>query len=184
VIEIRPYRPSDLGRLHAIDQAAFEPALAWSLAELRGFISWRRAHTLVAERTAEPSRSARSAPSGGGAGGAAAPPPPPVTVGFATCLVERAGIGRVTTLDILPEEQRQGLGSRLLAALESWLWGQGARLILLETVVGPRGARAFYERHGYAVLERLPRYYGDGRDAFLMGKKRAPAAQPSGEGPG
>jgi ribosomal protein S18 acetylase RimI-like enzyme len=178
VIDIRPYRPSDLGRLYAVDQAAFEPALAWSLAELRAFVSWRRAHTLVAERTAEPSRSARSA------GGAAAPPPPPVIVGFATGLVERAGIGRVTTLDILPEEQRHGLGSRLLAALESWLWGQGARLILLETVVGPRGARAFYERHGYAVLERLPRYYGDGRDAFLMGKKRAPAAQPGGEGPG
>jgi ribosomal-protein-alanine N-acetyltransferase len=174
MIAIRPYRPSDLARLHSIDQAAFEPALAWTMAELRGYVSWRRAHTLVAERPAVPE---------GGAGAAEPQAAHAAIVGFVTGFVERAGIGRVTTLDVLPEEQRRGLGSRLLAAFESWLWTEGARLILLETVAGPRGARAFYERHGYAALERLARYYGDGRDAWLMGKNRAPALAPGGEGP-
>jgi ribosomal protein S18 acetylase RimI-like enzyme len=158
-IEIRPYRPSDLRRLHAIDQAAFDPSLAWSLEELRGFVSWRRAHTLVAESEG-------------------------VIVAFASGLITRTGIGHVTTLDVLPAAQRQGLGSRLLAVLESWLWAQGVRLILLETVVGPAGARAFYEKHGYVVLERLPRHYGNGRDGYLMAKKGAPALAPGREDAG
>src|SRR5262249_5103866 len=145
-IELRPYRPSDLARLHAVDQAAFAPDLAWSMAELRGYVHARRAHTLVAEKAGE-------------------------IVGFATGVLER-DIGHISTLDILPAEHRQGLGSGLLGALEEWLWAQGARWIVLETVVGPHGARDFYKRHGYVVLERLPRYYGRGQDAWLMGKKR------------
>ena len=154
-ILIRPFKPSELRRLHAIDQAAFEPPLAWSFEELRGYVSWRRAHTLVAER--EPDPPLREAE----------------IVGFASGLLARAGIGHVTTLDVLPDAQRQGIGSRLLTALESWLWMRGARLILLETVAGARSARAFYEKHGYAVLERLPGHYGKGQDGFLMGKERA-----------
>jgi ribosomal protein S18 acetylase RimI-like enzyme len=159
VTEIRPYRTSDLRRLHAIDQAAFEPSLAWSMAELRAYVCGRGVHTLVAEERGE-------------------------AVGFISGRVGRAGVGRISTLDILPAEQRKGLGSRLLEALESRLWREGARWILLETVTGPATARAFYERHGYVVLERLPHYYfsgGGGQDAWLMGKERAPALAPDGE---
>src|SRR5580693_9770922 len=53
VIAIRPYRTSDLRRLHAIDQAAFEPSLAWSMAELRAYVCGRGVHTLVAEERGE-----------------------------------------------------------------------------------------------------------------------------------
>src|SRR5579863_7847355 len=142
-MRIRPYSPSDLPQLHAIDQAAFEPALAWSVGELRSFVAWPRSCTLVAECDGE-------------------------VVGFTCGAMIGPRNGHVATLDVLPGRQRQGIGTVLLGEIESWLWGRGAQSILLETSVDPGGARAFYERYGYAVIERLAHYYGRRRDAWLM----------------
>jgi ribosomal-protein-alanine N-acetyltransferase len=146
-MRIRPYSPTDLLRLHAIDRAAFEPALAWSLAELRSFLTWPRSCTLVAEDDSE-------------------------IVGFVCGTMIGPRSGHVATLDVMPDRQRRGLGGQLLGELEAWLWDRGAQRIRLETSVDPGGARAFYERFGYVVLERLSDYYGRRRDAWLMERRR------------
>jgi ribosomal-protein-alanine N-acetyltransferase len=146
-MNIRPYSPADLWRLHAIDQAAFEPSLAWTLSELRSFIAWPHSCTLVAEHENEP-------------------------IGFVTASLVKSNTGHISTLDVLPAWQRQGVGSQLLAAIEEWLWKRGAKRVLLETSVGTEGAREFYERYGYAVVDRLANYYGRRRDAWLMARNR------------
>ena len=148
---IRDARPEDFERLHAIDRAAFPPELAYSRRELAQWIGSRGCRTWVAEAAGE-------------------------VVGFAVACVERRGLAHLATLDVAPGRQRRGVGGRLLATAEAWLWEAGAREIALETAVGEAGARAFYERHGYRAVRRLPRYYRRGLDAWLMVKERATRA--------
>jgi ribosomal protein S18 acetylase RimI-like enzyme len=52
--------------------------------------------------------------------------------------------------------------------------------VFLETAVDNAAAIAFYERHGYRVLQTLPRYYHGELDALLMGK-RLPAVTAANE---
>jgi [ribosomal protein S18]-alanine N-acetyltransferase len=148
---IRDARPGDFERLHAIDRAAFPPELAYSRRELALWIGSRGCRTWVAEAAGE-------------------------VVGFVVACLERRGLAHLATLDVVPEQQRRGVGGRLLATAEAWLWEAGARRIALETAAGEAGARAFYERHGYRAVRRLPRYYRRGLDAWLMVKEQATRA--------
>ncbi|MGH9363111.1 MAG: GNAT family N-acetyltransferase [Thermoanaerobaculia bacterium] len=146
-IELRAARPEDFDRLLAIDRAAFPPELAYSRRELAAWMGGRGCRTLVAEDAEG-------------------------IVGFVVACLGRRGDAHLVTLDVAPGRQRGGIGGRLLAAAEEWLWGAGAAAIALETPAGEGGARAFYERHGYSAVRRLPRYYRRGRDAWLMVKAR------------
>jgi ribosomal-protein-alanine N-acetyltransferase len=146
-VTIRAYQPADFDRLLAIEHAVFPPAIAYPRLELRRFLSARRCRTLVADEEGE-------------------------VAGFVTGCYEGRGEGLVASLDVAPERQGQGIGSRLLTAMEEWLRGRGARVLRLETPAEEEGgARRFYEMHGYAVEERLADYYGGGLDALRMLKR-------------
>lgn len=151
---IRPYAPDDLPALHRIDRICFPPGISYSLAELRDYIERPRSRTWVAQ-TDEGN-----------------------IVGFITAQLERMGrgarqrmIGHIITIDVLPEYRRQGWGGKLLERAEQWLRERGAQWVILETAVDNRPAHSFYARHGYTVLRVLHRYYADGVDAYLMGKR-------------
>ncbi len=113
---------------------------------------------------------------------------PPETVSFlldeATVLVAEDGDvvgfvmgfvngewGKVVTLDVLPEHRREGLGRRLMEALEEEFASQGTRDSLLEVAVENRGALVLYAKLGYAEIALLEDYYGPGEDALLMMKR-------------
>lgn len=71
----------------------------------------------------------------------------------------------VTTLAVLPEHRRHGLGRALLqAALERT---EGARRVVLEVRSRNEGAILFYRSLGFAAVGTRPRYYGDD-DALVM----------------
>ena len=61
--------------------------------------------------------------------------------------------------------QGQGLGSRLLAEMDRRIAGRVRRL-LVETSGRDDYAptRAFYERHGYRIIERVPDHFAPGDD--------------------
>jgi ribosomal protein S18 acetylase RimI-like enzyme len=146
---IREYRPEDFERLYLIDHAAFAPALAYSRPELRYYLTARRSRTLVAEVDGE-------------------------AVAFVNARCAQRGWGMVTTLDVAPGWQRQGIGARLLAAIEQWLADQGVRVVALETPADASGARQFYEKHGYQLGGRVRGYYHGRLDAFSMVKRLGP----------
>jgi ribosomal protein S18 acetylase RimI-like enzyme len=141
----RDYRPADLKRLYEIDHEAFSPEIAYSYVELQYYINSRRCRTIVAEEDGE-------------------------VVGFVIGCLEPPDLGHIITIDVIPHHQRQKIGSRLLAEIEAWLWGKGASAIYLETPVDDSGARGFYEKSGYFILETLQGYYNDRLDAFVMMK--------------
>ncbi|MEN3330740.1 MAG: [ribosomal protein S18]-alanine N-acetyltransferase [Blastocatellia bacterium] len=142
---IRDYQRADFDKLYEIDHAAFSEEIAYSHLELQWYLRSRRCRTLVAEEDGE-------------------------IVGFVTASAEPRNVGHIITIDVVPHRQRQQIGSRLLAEIESWLWTKGAEAIYLETAIDDTGARGFYERHGYFILEQLEGYYSDTLDAFLMMK--------------
>ncbi|HEY6251529.1 MAG TPA: N-acetyltransferase, partial [Candidatus Angelobacter sp.] len=80
-------------------------------------------------------------------------------------------MGKIITIDVLPEARRSGLGSRLLNAAEEKIKAAGASYLSLETAIDNLAALHFYKKHGYVGLKILPNYYLDSIDALMMGKK-------------
>ena len=148
---IRPFRAADFDYLWKIDQTCFPPGIAYTHMDLTGFITRRKAITLVAEY----------APGTEFAGGIA---------GFAVAQPVKK-VGRILTLDILPQARRVGLATRLIQECEARLRVAGCRQTYLETAVNNEPAIRLYCKLGYKVLRKLPLYYPThALDAYLMGK--------------
>ena len=148
---IRDYRPADFDYLWNIDQICFPPGIAYTQMDLTGFVTRRKAITLVAELTGNGSSQGR-------------------IVGFAVAQPIR-NIGRVLTLDILPEARRRGLATILMEKCELRLRAAGCTQVFLETAVTNEAAIGLYQKLGYQVVRTLPLYYSThALDAYLMGK--------------
>ncbi|GBC78656.1 Aminoalkylphosphonate N-acetyltransferase [bacterium HR08] len=151
---LRDYRPEDFDRLCEIDRLCFPPGIAYTAEEMRLYIADRRTFTIVVEE------------------------PEHRIVGFLIARLEPgrrgARVGHLVTIDVHPDQQGRGIGSRLLREAERRLRQAGARAIFLETAVDNHGAIRFYEKHGYRVLKRIRGYYLGEMDAFRMGKALEP----------
>jgi ribosomal-protein-alanine N-acetyltransferase len=143
--EIRLARPGDAVRIATMSRDYVEEGLrwGWTPARVARSIRDRATNVVVAER--------------------------------GTAL---AGFGIMKYLDddahlllfaVGPEWRRKGIGSGLLAWLESTAATAGIELIFLETRVTNGEARAFYAARDYRELAVLPRYYGT-EDAVRIGK--------------
>ena len=159
---LRDFRPEDFEILWQIDQKCFAPGIAYSRRELAAYIRRRGSFTVVARDLATNQ----------------APPVPRHTgnkgfggiLGFIVVEVGRRGMGHVISIDVLPENRRVGVGSKLLYEAEERLRAARCHTVILETAVDNASALAFYKRHGYSVAKIVPRYYSNGVDAFLMDK--------------
>lgn len=152
-VTIRPYCAADFDRLWQIDQLCFPPGIAYSQMELNGFVMRRNAIIFVAEKS----------PGGND-------PATQRIVGYAIAQPSRK-IGRILTLDILPEARRLGLGSKLMLECEQRLRAAGCGEVYLETAVDNDAALRLYHKLGYQIIRTLPDYYpSHSLDAFLMGK--------------
>ena len=148
---IRDYRAADFDCLWRIDQQCFPPGIAYTQMDLTGFLTRRKAITLVAE----------IAPGSEFAGGIA---------GFAVAQPIRT-IGRILTLDIIPEARRFGAATRLMQEGERRLCAGGCEQVYLETAVNNEPALLLYHKLGYEILRTMPLYYPThALDAYLMGK--------------
>ncbi|MGH8824183.1 MAG: ribosomal protein S18-alanine N-acetyltransferase [Jiangellaceae bacterium] len=88
-------------------------------------------------------------------------------VGYAG-LLHSGDTADVQTLAVLPDRQRQGIGTVLLDALMAEARRRGARELLLDVRVDNAAARAFYARHGFEQLSVRRGYYGNGRTDGLV----------------
>ena len=143
---IRDFEPGDFERLWRMDQECFPPGISYSKRELKAYLGYPRAFTLVAVDafSSEPQ-------------------------GF---LVAQGGnTGHIITIDVAARARRSGVGSMLMKAAEERLRASGCRAIDLETAVDNLGALSFYKRHGYSVIRTWPRYYSNGVDALVLQKQ-------------
>jgi ribosomal-protein-alanine N-acetyltransferase len=77
-------------------------------------------------------------------------------------------IAELQRIAVAPEHRRRGIAGLLLGAVRDRAAAQGAPALLLEVRETNAGALAFYERAGFAEIDRRPRYYRNGDTAIVM----------------
>ncbi len=160
---IRDFRLDDFDTLWHIDQKCFSSGIAYSRPELKFYIRRRGSFTLVAEKA---DKMAERVPEKA--------PAAPIEEKIAGFIVTQSGrTGHIITIDVIAAARRSGVGSQLLQAAEDRLRTAGSKAVSLETAVDNLSALAFYKRHGYSVIETVPRYYSNGVDALRMKKDLA-----------
>jgi len=146
--EIRLAVPADAGRIAVMSRDFVEDGLGW------GWTPARVARS-IRERT--------------------------TNVAIAESGTDLAGFGIMQYRDddshlllfaVKPAYRRRGVGTALLAWLESTATTAGIELIFLEARATNTAARAFYAARGYRELAKLARYYG-AEDALRIGKDLA-----------
>lgn len=91
-------------------------------------------------------------------------------VAFIFITIAEDGIGHITTIGVAPEHRRRGLARRLLVHTEESLRKRNINTISLEVRADNLPAQTLYRQLGYAIVQRLPKYYNSGDDGFLMVK--------------
>jgi ribosomal protein S18 acetylase RimI-like enzyme len=71
-----------------------------------------------------------------------------------------------------PSHKGRGVGRALVAAMETALRNDGARLVRVETsgLAEYAATRAFYDRIGYEVVARIRDFYWPGNDLVIYGR--------------
>ena len=89
---------------------------------------------------------------------------------FLFVAADAKGIGHITTIGVAPEHRQRGLAKMLLEKAENALRERGIFTVVLEVRVGNRVAQNLYKSCGYAITQRVPKYYNNGEDCFIMVK--------------
>lgn len=139
---IRKYRHQDFESLFTIDQACYQPGIAYSRRDLRNYLHFPGADCLVAEAESQ-------------------------IAGFVLTAHDDRW-GHIITIDVLESYRRLGLGSTLLHEAERKLAATGVRQVTLETATNNASAIAFWKKHGYHTRGVLKNYYPGGVDAYCM----------------
>ncbi len=148
---LRDIRHSDREAMYRLDHRCFEPGIAFTRAQIEGFLSLESLEGVAVH-------SGRK------------------LIGFAIGYLRRPSLGGILTLDVDPEHRRGGIGRTLFEELLARLERAGAETISLEVDVRNAPAISFYRRFGFRKVGRIRDYYGEGRDAFEMERGEAPAA--------
>jgi ribosomal protein S18 acetylase RimI-like enzyme len=156
LFRIRQFEKADFDTLWRIDQACFDPQLAYSRPEMAFYMRRLGSFTLVAESGEV--RDNGDAPAG--------------ILGFIVAETRRKS-GHVITIDVVEVARRTGVGSALLRAAEEQLLRAGAVAVVLETPVNNAAAIRFYKQKGYFVEKTVPGYYSNKLDALVMTKELA-----------
>ncbi len=142
--DIRPLTISQLDECWKLDQRCFVDGEAYSCETFEYLL------------TAPESVSYRAVTPGG------------IMVGFVIGLVEPDHTGHVTTVGVAPEHRRQQLARRLMLQVEEGFRRRSVRIVRLEVRSLNTAAQKVYEKLGYTITQRLPKYYSNGGDGLLM----------------
>jgi ribosomal-protein-alanine N-acetyltransferase len=77
-------------------------------------------------------------------------------------------LGHVKDIAVHPSRRGEGIGSELLKQALSGLKERGTYSVKLEVRASNESAISLYQEFGFRYLRTIPRYYGDGEDAFVM----------------
>jgi len=142
--DIRPLAVSHLDECWRLDQRCFVDGEAYSRETFEYLL------------TAPESVAYRATTSGGS------------MVGFVIGLIEPDHTGHITTVGVAPDHRRRHLAKRLMAEVEKGFQQRNVRIVRLEVRSLNIAAQKLYQSLGYAVTQRLPKYYSNGGDGLLM----------------
>jgi ribosomal protein S18 acetylase RimI-like enzyme len=168
---IRKFTKADFDALWRIDQACFDPQLAYSRPELAFYMRRPGSFTLVAQNdnaddNDNPNANANHNDDNNNDVNDA---DPAGILGFVVA-ESRRKTGHIITIDVIAAARRTGVGSALLRAAEQQLMHAGAVAVALETPVNNEAAIRFYKQKGYFVEKTVAGYYSNHLDALVMTK--------------
>jgi [ribosomal protein S18]-alanine N-acetyltransferase len=100
-------------------------------------------------------------------------------VGYAVASIV-ADIAELQRIAVTESHRRTGIATDLLAAIITRARAGRADRLLLEVRETNEAALAFYAGHGFAEIDRRPRYYRDGATAIVMRRDlRTPPTGPA-----
>ena len=76
--------------------------------------------------------------------------------------------GHVISIAVLPHARRRGIGEGLLRRAIEAVKRRGVKEVYLEVRVSNSPAINLYHKLGFKIARRVPRYYADGEDAYVM----------------
>jgi ribosomal-protein-alanine N-acetyltransferase len=77
-------------------------------------------------------------------------------------------IGHLKDIAVHPRVQGEGIGRALLERVLFTLSVEGAHVVKLEVREGNEPAQSLYDDVGFRRVRRVPGYYDDGEDAYVM----------------
>ena len=77
-------------------------------------------------------------------------------------------LGHLKDIAVHPESQSEGIGRELLERVLLTLSVEGAHVVKLEVREGNETAQSLYDDVGFEPIRRVPSYYDDGEDAYVM----------------
>jgi ribosomal-protein-alanine N-acetyltransferase len=149
---IRAVEGSDLEALYRLDQQCFPQGIAYSRADLRGFLDQPRSFGLAAYG------------------------PDSSLLGFIvaeTARLRGSLTGHIITIDVAAQARRGGLGRTLMQQVEERMRLEGAGSIRLEVAEDNPGAQSFYRLLQYQPIGTIRGYYLGRVDAIVMQKALA-----------
>jgi ribosomal-protein-alanine N-acetyltransferase len=152
---LRPFEKADFDTLWRIDQACFDPQLAYSRPELAFYMRRPGSFTFVAQELVDDLGGNRETG---------------LILGFIVAETRRK-VGHIITIDVVAAARRSGVGSLLLDAAENRLIRDGVATVTLETPVNNEVAIRFYKKKGYFVEKTVAGYYSGQLDALVMTKE-------------
>jgi len=76
--------------------------------------------------------------------------------------------GHVISIAVLPHARRKGIGEALLRRAIESVKRRGVKEVYLEVRVSNTPAINLYHKLGFKIAKRVPKYYADGEDAYVM----------------
>ena len=76
--------------------------------------------------------------------------------------------GHIVSIAVMPEYRRFGIATSLMFSATSALATYGCSEAFVEVRVTNEPAIQLYKRIGFEIVRRVPRYYYDGEDAYVM----------------
>jgi ribosomal-protein-alanine N-acetyltransferase len=95
-------------------------------------------------------------------------------VAFAFVMIKESNSAHLTTIGVAPEHRRRNIAASLMVHIEAALRAKDVSTMMLEVRVGNTKAQDLYRRRNFSVVQRIPRYYNNGEDCFLMMKSLIP----------
>lgn len=179
-VSVRAMTEEDLDAVAALEAFSPDP---WTRAQLAEELAAPFAHCLVLcgpiQAAGEAVGPGAAVAAGQGSGTAGAAPAAQVAslpqgasavLGFCSAQLA-ADEATLNAITVAPACRGRGYGLRLLAALEARLWAKGAATLYLEVRSRNAPALALYQKAGYTVTGRRPRFYRAPPDDAITMKK-------------
>jgi ribosomal-protein-alanine N-acetyltransferase len=153
----RPYTPDDFAALYAIEEVCFQPPFCFGRRYMHQLVNSPHTATWIAEEDGH-------------------------MAGFAIVEWAEEAVGVIAyiqTIEVAPEQLRQGIGGELLHRIEGSARAAGAQAVWLHVDATNASAIRLYEANGYRSKGREENYYARGRAALIYLKQLTPCCNGS-----